>query len=437
MNLIKKITASFLLAFLLIPSLAVSAQEATPCEMNPELPECTEFPPVPPISPCEMNPTAPECLPPIPEIPCEVTETCVPTSEGPTLTVIKELIQDNGGTAEVTDFNYYVGESQVYSGEANEFSAGTYSVSESYPSESEEAKYSTTFSGDCNAEGQVTMDGESSKICTITNNDIAANLNVVVEVINDNGGSSSASSFPIHVTATDPSDANFNGVSGKGYAITLDAGSYSVTSSGLSNYSTLIGENCSGTIGLAEYRTCVITFDDKSGGGGGSGGSASFGAPSCSGSACGGSPAPTTPSPTAPNPPVVTTPAAGEVLGETIDKPEAPKPVVQEQPAACTPYLNSYIKYGRKNNVEDVKKLQRFLNQYMNAGLEVTGKYDLKSFNAVKAFQVKESGEVLSPWSLAGIKISKKGTGYVYKTTKRRINNIMCASLNLPMPELR
>ena len=217
MKLIKKITAGFLLAFLLIPNLVIAAQEPTPCEMNPELPECTE---IPPLDPCVMNPALPECMPPIPEIPCEMTETCEPTPEGPTLTVIKELIQDNGGTAEITDFNYYIGESQVYSGEANEFPAGTYNVTESYPSESEEAKYSTTFSGDCDAEGQVTMDGESSKTCTITNNDIPANLNVVVDVINDNGGSSSPSSFPIHVTATDPSDANFNGVSGKGYPIT-------------------------------------------------------------------------------------------------------------------------------------------------------------------------------------------------------------------------
>ena len=41
---------------------------------------------------------------------------------------------------------------------------------------------------------------------------------------------------------------------------------------------------------------------------------------------------------------------------------------------------------------------------------------------AVRAFQEKHTGIVLGPWAI------QKGTGYVYKTTTKQINDLYCAA---------
>ena len=105
---------------------------------------------------------------------------------------------------------------------------------------------------------------------------------------------------------------------------------------------------------------------------------------------------------------------------------------------SCSPYLNSYIKYGDKNNNKDeVKKLQEFLNEHLGLKLKIDGNYGKGTFNAVKAFQIKYHSDVLLPWIDAKIlKADSKGTGFVYKTTQRKINLIKCPELDLPMPAL-
>lgn len=106
--------------------------------------------------------------------------------------------------------------------------------------------------------------------------------------------------------------------------------------------------------------------------------------------------------------------------------------------STCSPYLTTYIKLGDKNNDKnEVIKLQEFLNEYLGLNLPVDGFYGLKTYNAVKAFQLKHQNEVLSPWVGVGkLKKENDPTGYVYKTTQRWINMIKCPELNLPMPEL-
>ncbi len=105
-------------------------------------------------------------------------------------------------------------------------------------------------------------------------------------------------------------------------------------------------------------------------------------------------------------------------------------------PASCSEYLHSYIKMGKENDKADVVRLQVFLNQYMNAKLVPTGVYDKETFGVLKAFQVKEAGQVLIPWKVTPGGIKEDGTGYVFKTTKRWINMIKCPELNLGMPVL-
>jgi hypothetical protein len=98
-------------------------------------------------------------------------------------------------------------------------------------------------------------------------------------------------------------------------------------------------------------------------------------------------------------------------------------------PAGCTALLNGYMRMGRRdNNVDDVKKLQQFLNDHMGANLPVTGHFGSMTDKAVRAFQAKYMSEVLTPWGIDA------PTGFVYKTTMRWINMMHCATLNIPIP---
>lgn len=104
----------------------------------------------------------------------------------------------------------------------------------------------------------------------------------------------------------------------------------------------------------------------------------------------------------------------GEVLGATT---------------SCGLYLNEYIiKGSTKNNIAEVTKLQTFLNNYMNAGLTVNGVYDAATIAALNAFQLKEWMLVLRPWGITA------PTGNTYQSTKHRINHIMCPELGLVLP---
>jgi cellobiose-specific phosphotransferase system component IIB len=93
-----------------------------------------------------------------------------------------------------------------------------------------------------------------------------------------------------------------------------------------------------------------------------------------------------------------------------------------EKPAAdCDAYLTDYIKFGRKNDVENVKKLQRFLKQYEGfTDIVIDGFYGKTSFAAVETFQKKYLADVLNPWGISD------STGYVFKTTTKKINELYC-----------
>jgi len=97
-----------------------------------------------------------------------------------TLHIIKQIVNNSGGTATASLFNLHVKLSGtdvtgspavgiVSPGRSYSLSAGTYVVSEDA-----NASYTQTFSGDCNSNGSVTLSAGDNKTCTITNDDIAA-----------------------------------------------------------------------------------------------------------------------------------------------------------------------------------------------------------------------------------------------------------------------
>jgi hypothetical protein len=90
----------------------------------------------------------------------------------------------------------------------------------------------------------------------------------------------------------------------------------------------------------------------------------------------------------------------------------------------CSQYLNSFIKFGEVNNIEQVKRLQVFLREVANfSEVQITGIYDEVSFNAVKKFQERYAEDILDPWGI------EEPTGYVYLTTRKKINELHCDNL--------
>jgi hypothetical protein len=175
------------------------------------------------------------------------------------LTVTKIVINDDGGTKAVSDFPLFVSGTSVTSGVANTFAPGTYTVSETGPDD-----YAGVIGGDCAADGSITLTDSQTKVCTITNDDVAPTLTVIKHVINDNGGTLEADAFTMNVTGTDVSVASFAG-SEAGVTVTLDAGTYAVTEAGPDGYAASSSGDCSGTIALGDNLTCTITNDDRTG----------------------------------------------------------------------------------------------------------------------------------------------------------------------------
>ncbi|MDD5039944.1 MAG: SdrD B-like domain-containing protein [Patescibacteria group bacterium] len=186
------------------------------------------------------------------------TKTCTITNDDiqPKLTVTKVVINDNGGTAVVADFPLFVDATSVVSGVQNGFDADDYVVSETNL-----FGYSATISGDCDVNGNVTLNVGDVKSCTITNDDIAPELTVVKHVINDNGGSAVAADFTMNVTGTNVSDDSFAGDEA-GVTVTLDQGVYGVDENAYVGYAKTLGADCTGTINVGETKTCTITNDD-------------------------------------------------------------------------------------------------------------------------------------------------------------------------------
>ena len=75
---------------------------------------------------------------------------------------------------------------------------------------------------------------------------------------------------------------------------------------------------------------------------------------------------------------------------------------------------------GNANDAEQVKRLQRFLNDLEGQKLAVSGVYDVATLAAVHVFQTKYAADILTPWGI------KESTGYVYLTTRKKVNEIFC-----------
>lgn len=87
-----------------------------------------------------------------------------------TITVVKMVINDNGGTKTVADFPLSVNGTLVVSSTTYSYPAsGVYTVTETT-----DPNYTRTFSGDCDINGSINLNTNENKFCIVTNDDIGA-----------------------------------------------------------------------------------------------------------------------------------------------------------------------------------------------------------------------------------------------------------------------
>ena len=81
---------------------------------------------------------------------------------------------------------------------------------------------------------------------------------------------------------------------------------------------------------------------------------------------------------------------------------------------------------GTSNTPFEVMKLQMFFSMIMGYDNPVTGYFGPVTDANVKRFQAEYHDEVLLPWYELGIVPHDRPTGYVYKLTQWKINDIVC-----------
>jgi hypothetical protein len=190
-------------------------------------------------------------------------KTCTLTNDDQeaSLTVIKHVVNDNGGARQASEWTMMVNATDAsddsFDGDEQgvtiSLDAGSYSVSESGP-----AGYANSTVGCSGLLGP----GQNAT-CTFTNDDVKPRLKVIKSVINDNGGSNVSSDWTMLVDGPNASQSSFAG-SASGVDITLDAGGmYWINESLLpAGYSASSSSDCSGILAPGDNKTCTITNDD-------------------------------------------------------------------------------------------------------------------------------------------------------------------------------
>lgn len=202
------------------------------------------------------------------------------------LSVIKHVINDNGGAATANDFMLHVrnnaGVNVGGSPKSGVESPGTtYILFTGAYKITEDAVfgYTASYSGDANAEGNVTLNEGEIKTVTITNNDdpplpvSKATLHVIKHVINDDGGKAAAGDFNLHVKQAsgmgfimevDGSPAL--GAESPGTTYILDEGTYKVSEDAfagyIESYSGDVDANGIVTLNPGDEKTVLITNND-------------------------------------------------------------------------------------------------------------------------------------------------------------------------------
>jgi len=189
----------------------------------------------------------------------------------PQLKVIKTIDNDNGGSLGIENVTFAAddGNSPITLTH-NSFvtvPGGTYNVTESF--DASFGTYTATYGGDCNTSGSVTLLPGESKTCTILNEDDSAELTVVKQITNNDGGILQVSDVTLTLdTIGDVTSGTANTVNAGNHTATesFDAsfGVYDLTFSGAcdaSGKTTLLpGDNKICTLNNADSNSTSLTI---------------------------------------------------------------------------------------------------------------------------------------------------------------------------------
>jgi Prealbumin-like fold domain/Putative peptidoglycan binding domain len=181
--------------------------------------------------------------------------TCTITNNdiGPTLTLNKTVTNNNGGSAVANDFQAKIDGNNVAWGVAVPVNAGARTASEVAVT----GYTPSSWGGDCDADGSITLGLAENATCSITNDDNQAYVVVNVIVNNDNGGTATANNFLPTLNGNGVTDEASNPV---------NPGTYPVGTTTLPGYTASAwGGDCAGgnvTAVLGLTKTCTITFTD-------------------------------------------------------------------------------------------------------------------------------------------------------------------------------
>ncbi|MFH1712349.1 MAG: hypothetical protein ABH846_03905, partial [Patescibacteria group bacterium] len=182
------------------------------------------------------------------------------------ITVIKVVDNGEEGTAQVSDFNLFVNNTQVDSGTSNEFEAGDYTIYENDGDTGLLDDYTTSFSGDCDGNGDLTLAADEDLTCTITNTFIdeedpqptTGTITVVKMVDNGNGGTAEIDDFNLFIGQKPVTSGQTNELPAGNYTITENDGDTGL----MDDYEAEFSNDCvqDGNISLAagENLTCTI-----------------------------------------------------------------------------------------------------------------------------------------------------------------------------------
>ncbi len=203
------------------------------------------------------------------------SKTCTITNNdiAPHLTLSKVVVNGFGGTAIASNWTLSATGPVTISGagtatSGNDFMAGTYTLAETGPTGYLAGPWvctGATISGS-NID-QLVLGLGVTATCTITNTQPTPQvpppvLTVIKHVINDDGGTKTASNFQISVTGTNVDNTSFPGAESPGTIVHLSAGSFNVTEATDSGYAATYSADCSGTINDGDSKICTITNND-------------------------------------------------------------------------------------------------------------------------------------------------------------------------------
>ncbi|MFN8434635.1 MAG: sortase [Anaerolineales bacterium] len=212
--------------------------------------------------------------------------TCTFTNDdvAPSLTLLKTVVNDNGGTALNTAWTLSAtgtggsptnisGNTPVASGTT--FKADTYSLAETGgPAGYTASLYSCVKNGAPAVLGNsITLALGDVAVCTITNNDVPPSLTLQKTVVNDNGGNEVASAWTLSATGTGGTPTNLSGSTLVASGSTFKADTYLLAETGgptgytaslyscIKNGSPAVLNN-SITLAVGDVAVCTITNDD-------------------------------------------------------------------------------------------------------------------------------------------------------------------------------